>query len=76
MWNNSAINANETSAQNFTAFMNNAKSSVTSTSTGTGTGISTSASTPSVTQSSSAVSIHFGETTAALMVIALLFLVL
>jgi plastocyanin len=64
-----AINANENSAQNFTAFVNNAKSSATSTST-------TSASTPSSTHASSAVSIRLGGTSATLMVVALLSLVL
>jgi len=64
-----AINAVDNSPANFTAFLNNAKSSATNAST-------TSASTSSPTQSSSAVSTHLGGTSVTLMVVALLFLVL
>jgi len=64
-----AINAVDNSPANFTAFLNNAKSSATNTST-------TSASTPSPTQSSSAISTRLGGTSVMLMVIALLSLVL
>ncbi|KAK2461812.1 hypothetical protein APHAL10511_006275 [Amanita phalloides] len=62
-----AINANENSAQNFAAFLNNAKSS------GSGTA---SASTPSSTQSSAAVLNRLGGTSATLIMIALLSLIL